>query len=148
MFKNKTMKNIFLLSLTFALFFVGCSSSSDNNRKIQDEMIAIHDEVMPMMGTFVRDIQKIDSILLNIDEYKTQNPTLDTAELTELRDRLETTHDSMNDWMHDLNLNFEGKSDDQIKAYLEVEKDKIQDINNEFIEVSDVAKQTLSKYQL
>ncbi len=148
MFKNKTMKNIFLLSLTFALFFVGCSSSSDNNRKIQDEMIAIHDEVMPMMGTFVRDIQKIDSILLNIDEYKTQNPRLDTAELTQLRDRLETTHDSMNDWMHDLNLNFEGKSDDQIKAYLEVEKDKIQDINNEFIEVSDVAKQTLSKYQL
>ncbi|WP_118196145.1 hypothetical protein [Albibacterium indicum] len=142
------MKNIFLLSLTFALFFVGCSSSSDNNRKIQDEMIAIHDEVMPMMGTFVRDIQKIDSILLNIDEYKTQNPRLDTAELTQLRDRLETTHDSMNDWMHDLNLNFEGKSDDQIKAYLEVEKDKIQDINNEFIEVSDVAKQTLSKYQL
>jgi|SRR5690606_14181202 len=144
------MKNILFLSLITTIFFASCSSSSNNNREIQDEMIAIHDEVMPMMGTFVRNIQEIDSILLNVDEYKANDPSLDTAqqrvELTELRDRLETAHDSMNNWMHDLNLNFEGKSDDQIKAYLEVEKKKIQDINDEFIEVSEITKQTLNNY--
>src|SRR5690606_41376759 len=95
-------------------------------------------------------IQYIDAILQNVNEYKATEPSLDTAtqrvELTVLRDRHETAHDSMNNWMHDLNLNFEGKSDDQIKAYLEVEKKKIQDINDEFIEVSEITKQTLNNY--
>lgn len=146
------MKNIHILSLALFIFLTGCSSSSDANRQIQDEMIAIHDEVMPMMGDFVRKIQKIDTILVNMDQYKTQTPELDTAqqrlELTELQNRLENAHDSMNDWMHDLNLNFDGMSKDETKAYLETEKEKIQEINTEFNRVSAAADSALNSYQL
>src|SRR5690606_26645991 len=98
------MKHSPLLLLLAVALFGACNQTPDANRQLQDEMIAIHDEVMPMMGTFVRDIQKIDTILLNLDDYKTANPDLDTAqqrvELTELQNRLEKAHDSMNDWMH------------------------------------------------
>lgn len=144
------MKHSPLLLLLAVALFGACNQTSDANRQLQDEMIAIHDEVMPMMGTFVRDIQKIDTILLNLDDYKTANPDLDTAqqrvELTELQNRLEKAHDSMNDWMHDLNLNFEGKSNDEIKAYLEVEKTKMEEIKQEFIDVSETTEQTLDIY--
>lgn len=144
------MKYLSLLLLLAVTLFGACSQTPDANRQLQDEMIAIHDEVMPMMGTFVRDIQKIDTILLNLDDYKAANPELDTVqqrvELTELQNRLEKAHDSMNDWMHDLNLNFEGQSDDEIKAYLEVEKTKMQEIKQEFIDVSATTEQTLDIY--
>lgn len=144
------MKHSPLLLLLAVALFGACNQTPDANRQLQDEMIAIHDEVMPMMGTFVRDIQKIDTILLNLDDYKTANPDLDTAqqrvELTELQNRLEKAHDSMNEWMHDLNLNFEGKSNDEIKAYLEVEKTKMEEIKQEFIDVSETTEQTLDIY--
>lgn len=145
------MKHLLFVSLATIAFFSACSSSPDPNRKLQDEMIAVHDEVMPMMGAFVQNIQKIDTILLNMGQYKTQNPDLDTTqqrvELTQLQNDLESAHDSMNDWMHDLNLNFEGKSKDEVTAYLEAEKTRIQEINQEFNRVSETAKSTLSIYQ-
>lgn len=144
------MKHFPILPLILVILLTGCSTSADPNRQIQDEMIAIHDEVMPMMGNFVRHSQEIDTILTNMDQYHTQNPDLDTAqqriELTELQSRLDNAHESMNDWMHDLNLNFEGLSNDATKEYLESEKAKIQDINTEFNRVSVIADSTLRTY--
>jgi len=142
------MKNNLLPIFSLLLFLAACNDNS--NKKLQEEVIAIHDEIMPMMGTFVRNSMAIDSILNNFEEIKINHPEIDTVEqrekLTVLKNEIEDANDSMNSWMHELNLDYENMSDEEVKKYLEEEKLKITNINKQFKDVEAESKETLSLY--
>lgn len=137
-----------LLFLCLILF--SCSPKEDPNESLKQEVIAIHDEVMPMMGGFVRDGIAIDSILNNFESIKIENPAIDTTEekarLTELKSDIESANESMNDWMHQLNLDFDTMTQDEVTLYLEDERAKIVEINNQFKKVEAERQEILSNY--
>jgi len=145
------MKNQILIAISF-LCLAGCSAGkNDENEALQKEVIAVHDEVMPMMGSFVRNEMLIDSLLKNMPALKTTDPSLDTAahkaRLSSLKVKLESATDAMNKWMQDLELDFEGMSDQEVKAYLEEEKRKVEQINQQFKEADTESKEVLTPYQ-
>ena len=145
------MKNQILIAISF-LCLAGCSAGkNDENEALQKEVIAVHDEVMPMMGSFVRNEMLIDSLLKNMKALKTTDPSLDTAahkaRLSSLKVKLESATDAMNKWMQDLELDFEGMSDQEVKAYLEEEKRKVEQINQQFKEADTESKEVLTPYQ-
>ena len=60
------MKNQLIIALSLLCLTACSSESNDENDALQKDVIAVHDEVMPLMGTFVRNEILIDSLLNNM----------------------------------------------------------------------------------
>jgi hypothetical protein len=145
------MKNQLIIALSL-LCLTGCSSESNSeNEALQKDVIAVHDEVMPLMGTFVRNEMLIDSLLNNMPALIEKDPSLDTnaqkVRLGDLKTKLESSTDAMNKWMQELSLDYEGMSDQEVKSYLEEEKRKVEKINRQFKETDAESKEVLAPYQ-
>jgi len=142
------MKHILLSALSLLLFITACNTKDNSTKQLQDEVIAIHDEVMPMMATFAHTSIKIDSILNNWETIKLENPEIDTAEqkakLINLKNEIEASTDAMNDWMHELNLDFESMSETEAQEYLQKERLKVQDIDTRFKAVAEESTSVLN----
>jgi len=142
------MKPILLSALSLLLFITACNTKDNSTKQLQDEVIAIHDEVMPMMATFAHTSIKIDSILNNWETIKLENSEIDTAEqkakLIKLKTEIEASTDAMNDWMHELNLDFESMSEAEAQEYLQNERLKVQDIDTRFKAVAEESASVLS----
>lgn len=128
------------LSLLFTsiIFITSCNSKVDENKQLQDEVIAIHDEIMPLMGEFVRNSIKIDSLLEyshHLDQ-KQDNHTERKEELTDLKKTLDDANEAMNDWMHEFELEHDDKSNTEVKEYLENELKRINSVKTKFSEAS------------
>jgi len=146
------MKTLLLsVSALLVLLATACNTKDHSNQQLQDEMIAVHDEVMPMMSTFAHNSMAIDSILTHFKEIKIENPEIDTTEqkekLTALKVKLDNANDSMNDWMYDLNLDFDKMSKKEVKEYLEQQRSKVDDINKQFKELDAESKEALSPFK-
>ncbi len=146
------MKTYFLFFSFVSFFLSSCTSSNnDENKSLQDSVIAVHDEIMPLMGNFARSSIKIDSILSNLPGIKQQRPELDTTdvrtELLELKSNLDSSSESMNDWMYEFEVDHEGKSKQEIKEYLNSELEKIKEIKKKFESASSEIKSKLKSFQ-
>jgi len=144
------MKPILLSALSLLLFITACNTKDNSTKQLQDEVIAIHDEVMPMMATFAHTSIKIDSILNNWETIKLENSEIDTAEqkakLIKLKTEIEASNDAMNDWMHNLNLDYDNMSEAETHEYLQKERLKVQDIDTRFKVVAEESTTVLSLY--
>lgn len=139
-----------LLIISFVVTSCG-SSSNDENKNLQDSVIAVHDEIMPLMGGFVRNSIKIDSILMNLPEIKMQNPEIDTnqtrVDLLALKENLDSSTESMNDWMHGFEVDHAGKTKEEVKNYLESELLKINEVKRKFEAASKESQTKLKAFQ-
>lgn len=144
------MKKSLLSFSILLLFSYACNSSANENKVIQDSVIAVHDEVMPLMGDFVRNSIKIDTLLHELPLLKEQNLSLDTAqarvELVALKGKLDQATESMNDWMHAFEVDHEGKSKTEIAEYLQQELVKIKEVETKFKAASIESTSILEKY--
>lgn len=145
------MKNQLIIALSLLCLTACSSESNDENDALQKDVIAVHDEVMPLMGTFVRNEILIDSLLNNMPALIESDPSLDTnaqkVRLSDLKTKLESSTDAMNRWMQELSLDYEGMSDQEVKSYLEEEKRKVEKINQQFKETDAQSKEVLAPYQ-
>lgn len=135
------MKFYHLSILGALLLAASCNQkNTDNNQDLQKKVVSVHDEVMPLMGGFVRNSIKIDSILNNLDRVLEDNPSADTAEvrveLMNLKGNLDNTVEEMNDWMYAFDMENEGQSKEEIKKYLENELLRIQKVKSHFEEAA------------
>lgn len=122
------MKKIFYISAS-ALFLLGACQSNkteeqSNIQELSKEAIAVHDEIMPQIGTFDRTTVKIDSLL----ETKLEDSTKKELEL--LKTNLELATDNMMTWMKDYT------PDSSSVAYQEAELVKIKEMKKQFETVS------------
>ncbi|MEP0985456.1 hypothetical protein [Ekhidna sp.] len=115
------MKN---LSILLIILLVSCGSSKKEElQTLKDEVMAIHDEVMPKIGE-LRKARK--DLLLQADSLMESNPER-AAMLTTTADELGDASESMMVWMRQYESEFEG-TDDEIKQYLEGQKVAIQEV--------------------
>jgi len=136
----------FILGLTF----IGCNAANEN-LQLQEQVIAVHDSIMPKMGTFVRDNLKIDLLLNKMDSVKRADPSVDTAfekeKLRSLQSSLKEANETMTDWMHNFDPAQDGKGTEEIESYLQSELQKIRELKNTFSEVEKESGQVLEKYK-
>ncbi len=85
-----------MLFLFVAVIAVACGQDKSRVKAMEDEAIAIHDEVMPEMGTII-DLK---------GQLKAKWATVDTADLQmqttyqDIYTALETAEEGMKSWMH------------------------------------------------
>jgi hypothetical protein len=136
--------------LLLGAFAVACNNGVNENNRLQTEIIAVHDSVMPMMGTFVRDNIKAKNLLIKMDSLHKVIPDLDTLkekeELSKLQITLGDANEAMTDWMHNFEPAPENKNADEVKTYLETELKKVKTLKDKFTTAEQQRKQILEKY--
>jgi hypothetical protein len=114
-FMKKILIPIFLVTSLSA-----CDKKPDNQKVMIDEVIAIHDEVMPKMD-------EIMALKSSLDSASKVSP--DSVKARQLSTALETADNEMMDWMEEYNPDLmKGKSNEEITKYYADEKAKITNV--------------------
>ena len=122
------IKYTFYLLIPFLLTF-SCQSKTNDNLALKDEVIAIHDEVMPKMGTLkahekrlvreAEDLKSLDSIQFQQEIQKRKL----------LAGELDQAYEDMFVWMRQFRPNLEEMEEEEARTYLLEQKAKVEKVN-------------------
>lgn len=141
-----------LFSLLLMIFMISaCSdsapaeSASDQSVvELEEEVMYIHDDVMPRMSNIMKHKEKINE-LLSDSTWHTSNPEYVTILRTTL-DKLNEAEKAMWDWMHNYSDVYGQLQTDQQKSdFLNQEKEKISEVRVLMLESIEQAEVELSK---
>ena len=128
----------FILILTVCLQ-VSCDDKKAKEQALLDEVMSIHDEVMPEMGS-LRALNK--KLKLTIDSLQMDSLNVDSVEVlkvSELIQKLEQANESMMQWMRDFEPLEEGTPHGEVIQFLLEEKTKIDRVKQDMLEAKDGA---------
>ena len=131
---------IFLCLITS---FLGCESEKkDQNQELKNEVIAIHDEVMPLMGDLKSLKKKIDEKTQNVSQSDPEN-LIEIQKLEMLSDELDSAFNGMFVWMRQFQSTYDNMAEEEVKAYLLDQKEKVEKVNNDIKKALTAAKKEL-----
>ncbi|MBM3168076.1 MAG: hypothetical protein FJZ76_02255 [Bacteroidetes bacterium] len=117
------------LTLLVSFLILSCANPLiEENKKLREQIIGVHDEVMPKMGE-LKALEKKASE--QADSLYAQDSTA-TAEIESLRSlasQLNQAHEDMFVWMRQYSLEEEGKTPEEIKIYLDEQWVKVNQVN-------------------
>lgn len=111
------------------------SSEAKKENILYKEVMAIHDEVMPLMGELMAMNKKV----------KGKDST--SHEANELSAYLEEANEAMMNWMRKFNPNIENMTHEETMNYLEEEKKKIMKVKEKMLSAQDQATVFLEEVQ-
>lgn len=126
------MKTIFNLFVSFLLLLSALSCAQekiDENKLLKQEVIDIHDEVMPRMG----ELRSLKKSLLEKVEALENNGDSDPESIQRLKtyaDDLEHAFDGMFVWMRQFQSSYEG-SEEEVHKYLQEQKVLVEKVNRD-----------------
>ncbi len=123
----KTLKKSVLSLIVLTLIFMACNNAQkESEKKLHDQVMAIHDEVMPKMG-------EINALKRGLKAYKDVVPDEDTMKVKLLNTILLLAHtdDRMSDWMKNYHYPNPDAKPEAMMSYLTGQLDTIKDISNE-----------------
>ena len=116
-------------------------TSGEANQALYDQVMDIHDEVMPKM----EDIYKMKIELL---EKIANTPGMveeKRKELEAIISNLDSTNNAMMDWMHNFNPVPDSVDQEKAREYLETEMERIKKVRDRTIEALGRAKEKIEK---
>ncbi|MFT5640504.1 MAG: hypothetical protein ACI9A7_000601 [Cyclobacteriaceae bacterium] len=132
----------FLYSLLITLFVFSCGTTSDNSKDdlktLKEEVMIVHDEVMPKMGALMKAKKQL---LLKIES---ETDSIKRIKYLEVSEQIESANASMMDWMHNYEPNFEG-NDEALKEYLNGKKVSIEKVKTDMLAALLAGEQSLSE---
>lgn len=133
------MKKVLFL-LAMSLLVVSCGNKTEAIKKLSDEVLRVHDEVMPKMQDIVnlkKDLQAIADSTLDADVATSIHAEIE---------KLTTADENMMQWMRDYNGPAADATDEQKIAYYNTELEKINTVKTETESAIESAKKELEKY--
>ncbi len=100
--------------------------------KLYDEVMFIHDEVMPKMTNITGLTKELKGKKSKLVNSKCEFENEDEAKINKVLDRLSVAEEEMWDWMHEFKRPEEG-SHEEIMQYLEGEKIKIDNVRQNML---------------
>lgn len=133
------------------LVFAACKDNKTDEKKLEGEVMEMHEKVMAKGETAMQNKMKLDTLVLKKDSVKKAFPSLDTSEanktMRSLSSRIVKTDDAMSDWMHQYNPDFAGKPHQEVMDYLAQQKKIVGQINAEYNSVIRASNQYLLKFK-
>jgi uncharacterized lipoprotein NlpE involved in copper resistance len=132
------LKSINTLIL-IGIILLGCNSSSQNDelKNLRTEVMAIHDEVMPKMG----ELRQVEKSLRSASED--QADSVGNA-MIEAANAIGVANENMMVWMRNYDPTFAGEDED-VKAYLEEQKDAITKVRDDMLNSLEAGKELLNQ---
>lgn len=138
------MKRLLVLS-SLSLFFIlsSCGTSpQEENKALRDSVIAVHDEVMPLMSKLKS--MEAKAVKTAEDLEATENPDMQKVdELKALAYDLNQAYEGMFVWMRQYEQEDGDRSPEKVKAYLEGQMLKVEVVNEEITSVLSRAEELL-----
>src|SRR5688572_21774819 len=124
--------SLFILSLVH-----GCGQKTQDNQSLYNEVMTVHDEVMPKMDDIYKLKQELkkqiaDSSNLAIEERK-------MIEATILR--LDSASENMMVWMRNFNPLPDSLGEEKARTYLEEQQEKIKKVKEDMLKAINAAKE-------
>ena len=121
------------IPILLTAILLACQSSTQQKEEVdldelRKEVLAIHDEVMPKMGTLKR---VKNSLLLQADSLGATD-SLSTT-LRETADAIAVANENMMAWMRQYEPAFEG-TDEEVLRYLQEQKSSIEKVQKDMLE--------------
>ncbi|MCS5491875.1 hypothetical protein [Algoriphagus limi] len=121
----------FIFTLLLISLLAACGSSlSEENKNLRADVIAVHDEVMPLMGK----LKNLEREALNRAEELESNPEVDSVQVNELKSLaydLSQAHEGMFVWMRQYDTEDGERTPEEVKAYLEEQMSMVQKVNED-----------------
>ncbi|MEQ9467782.1 MAG: hypothetical protein RLN88_10250 [Ekhidna sp.] len=121
------MKNLTTL-ITIILFAACGPGKKEELQTLKDEVMSIHDEVMPKMGE-LRNVRK--QLMLQADSLM-ESDSVRAAILTTAADNIGEANESMMQWMRNFEPEFEG-TNEEVMQYLQGQKESIQKVKEDML---------------
>ncbi len=144
------MNNIFSTFSIFVILLFGSCQDNDPNHiaqnKIRDELMAVHDEVMPKMGQ----INKLRKQLISLTKNKIIKDSTSIEAINYTIKYLEKADEGMMDWMGEFQQpsKMRGeKSHEEIIAYLIGEKGIIQKVKDDILGSIEAASKIIEAHE-
>ena len=132
-------------ALSLSLFFIlsSCGTSpQEENKALRDGVIAVHDEVMPLMSKLKS--MEAKAVKTAEDLESTENPDMQKVdELKALAYDLNQAYEGMFVWMRQYDQEDGDRSPEEVKAYLEDQMLKVEVVNEEITSVLSRAEELL-----
>lgn len=107
------------------------------HQKLFEEVMAIHDEVMPIHHTIAK---YRDSLTNEMQELEKKQDTALMTRYKLIHQELDYAYKAMNLWMQEFDHNWDSKNPDEQRAYLEKEKEKISKVAEKMKKSLEMAK--------
>lgn len=127
------MKYLKILLFVLPVFMLFACETADPNAALETEVMAIHDEVMPRMGEMNELKKQLQTRIDSISSVETDSIKEGLDQLMQAHKSVTAANDAMMDWMHNYDSDREGMSAEEVKAYLEKEREKIQQVKEEML---------------
>lgn len=117
------------------------SESENPNQALYEQVMDIHDEVMPRMDDIERLKRTLKEQIANTPDMVVERK----AELEKIISNLDSASYVMMDWMHKFNPLPDSVDQESAREYLETEMEKIKKVRDQMNESIEKAQQTVSK---
>lgn len=117
--------------LTIAIFFllIACGPNlEEENKKMREQLIAVHDEVMPQMGN-LKSLEKKASQEIEVLSNQQPMDSLKIDNLKSLAYDLDQAYEGMFVWMRQYEPEDGDKKPEEIKKYLEDQMVMVTEVN-------------------
>ncbi len=135
----------------FLLFFAACKDTKKDEKKLEAEVMEMHEKVMGDGETAMQNKMKLDTLVMKKDSVKKAFPAMDTSTENKtmrlLSSRILKADDAMSDWMHQYNPDFSGKTHQEVMDYLAQQKKTVGQINTQYKTVIRLSNQYLLKFK-
>ncbi|WP_339877225.1 hypothetical protein [uncultured Algoriphagus sp.] len=116
--------------LILTLFLLTNACGPADNVKLRQEVIAVHDEVMPKMAQ----LKSLERKALKKAEELESGDTTDSVKVEQYKALgydLAHGYDSMFDWMHQYDIEDGDRTEEELKTYLDSQMVLVKDVNEE-----------------
>lgn len=131
------MKKLLLAAVTGSILFSSCADPKQKQKSLLDDIIKSHDELM-------KDDAKAQMNKLKLDTLLKQKPAL-KDQITFMSAELVQADSSMEDWMHNFNPDYNGKSNEEVETYLNDQKKKLSQVDAQLKTATQKANQFISQ---
>lgn len=142
------MRQIFtycFVAITILACFSCSSEKVDENQQLKDEVIAIHDEVMPYMGELKTLRKKIIAKSDNLVEVDSVTNSQKIKDLKLLAKDLDDAFEGMFVWMRQFKNSYEEMTKEEVKFYLQEQKVMVTKVKNDINASMSASKKELEK---
>jgi hypothetical protein len=148
------MKNLKTLGFAALLLLAACTKGTDHdqanhdsasnespNQALYDQVMDVHDEVMPKMDEIMKLKRSLQDQIANSPDLVLERK----EQLERVIANLDSANNAMMNWMHEFNPLPDSVDQEKAREYLESEMERIRKVKTTMLESIDKAKEEITK---
>jgi len=136
----KIFKNLSIALMGSALLLSACTDTKKQEKEALNEVIKVHDEAMAKSEQAIKNKMLLDSM-------GKANTPLQKTDINTIISNLTSTDKAMEDWMHQFNADYTGKTHEEVMQYLADQKKKVRQVNNQLAAAVNQSNQFIAIHQ-